>query len=175
MRPSVAATSLAVLLLATPAVGPGVRALAEAAPPMAQSDIEEMLTCQCGCGLTVHTCNHLQCGFAVPVKNDIAESLAAGQTADEIIARYVAEYGEKILSSPTHEGFNLVAWYGPYVAIAIGAIAIVFVIRRWTRRSGRVGADGEPDEEAATSSSTADKLSDDDRRKLDQELEGLGR
>jgi len=29
-----------------------------------QQEVEEALTCQCGCGLTVHSCNHLQCGSA---------------------------------------------------------------------------------------------------------------
>ena len=42
-----------------------------------QREVEERLACQCGCGLTVHTCNHLQCSFAVPVREDIAKSLAA--------------------------------------------------------------------------------------------------
>ena len=88
------------------------------------------MACQCGCGLTVHSCNHLQCAFAVPVREDIAKSLAAGQAEDDIIARYVAEYGEKVLSSPTHVGFNLLAWWGPYVALLLGATALVLAIRR---------------------------------------------
>ena len=96
-----------------------------------QREVEERLACQCGCGLTVHTCNHLQCSFAVPVRQDIAKSLAAGQPEDEIVARYVAEYGEKVLSSPTHEGFNLLAWWGPYVALVGGAAALAFAIRRF--------------------------------------------
>lgn len=106
-------------------------------------EVEERLACQCGCGLTVHTCNHLQCSFAVPVREDIAKSLAAGQGEDEILARYVAEYGEKVLSSPTHEGFNLLAWWGPYAALLLGAVTLTLAIRRIARRplvsSGDVG------------------------------------
>ena len=98
-----------------------------------QKAVEERLTCQCGCGLTVHTCNHLQCSFAVPVKGDIAASLAAGQSAEEILERYLTEYGEKILSSPTTEGFNLVAWYGPFIALILGALGIIAAARRWKR------------------------------------------
>ncbi len=127
--------------------------------PNSQKAIEERLTCQCGCGLTVHACNHLQCGFAVPTKEDIAKSLAAGQTGDEIIARYVAKYGEKILSSPTPTGFNLVAWYGPYAALALGLVGVVFLIRRW------LGV-----EEPAAESRA---LSDQDRKRLERELEEL--
>jgi cytochrome c-type biogenesis protein CcmH len=127
-----------------------------------QSAIEERLTCQCGCGLTVHTCNHLQCSFAIPVKKDIAASLAAGQSADEILDRYVAEYGEKILSSPTREGFNLLAWYGPYVAIVASGVLIVWLLLRWRRTT--------PREEASTVPSSTG-ISGPDRRRIDEELE----
>lgn len=98
-----------------------------------QREVEERLACQCGCGLTVHACNHLQCSFAVPVREDIAKSLAAGQREDEIIARYVAEYGEKVLSAPTYEGFNLLAWWGPYAALIAGGFGLWLAIRRMNR------------------------------------------
>ena len=103
-----------------------------------QREVEERLACQCGCGLTVHTCNHLQCSFAVPVRDDIAKSLAAGQAEEDIIARYVAEYGEKVLSSPTHEGFNLLAWWGPYIALFLGATALATAIRRFRGKAPAV-------------------------------------
>ncbi len=99
---------------------------------MAQKEVEEALTCQCGCGLTVANCNHLQCGFAIPVREEIAAALAAGETGEQIIAGYRTEYGEKVLSAPTKEGFNLLAWITPYAAILFGALVIVLTVRRWT-------------------------------------------
>lgn len=118
---------LAALLLALFVLVPAVTAMA------GQREVEERLACQCGCGLTVHSCNHLQCSFAVPVREDIAKSLAAGQSEDEIIARYVREYGEKVLSAPTREGFNLLAWWGPYAALVAGGFALWLAIRRLNR------------------------------------------
>jgi cytochrome c-type biogenesis protein CcmH len=129
--------------------------------PNTQSDVEERLTCQCGCGLTVHSCNHLQCGFAVPVRKDITDSLAAGQTGAQILDRYVREYGEKVLSSPTRTGFNLLAWYGPYVAIFLSALLVLHFMRRWHGRNTRPAAHSQ-----ATS-----PLSDEQRNRLDRELE----
>src|SRR5262244_4131141 len=73
-------------------------------------EVEEALTCQCGCGLTVHSCNHLQCGFAVPTKQTILDLVSQGKTKEEIAASFTARYGEKILSAPTTSGFNLAAW-----------------------------------------------------------------
>ena len=90
-------------------------ALATAVPMLAQGpptqrELEESLTCQCGCGLTVHSCNHIQCSSGEPIKKEIAERLARGESGDEIVTAFRARYGEKVLSSPTFRGFNWLAW-----------------------------------------------------------------
>jgi len=97
-------------------------------------EVEEALTCQCGCGLTVHSCNHLQCGFAVPAKKTIAELITQGQGKEEITASFVSRYGEKVLSAPTTTGFNLAAWITPFVALLVGGVFIGRLSLRWTRR-----------------------------------------
>lgn len=103
-----------------------------AAMPTTQ-EVEEALTCQCGCGLTVHSCNHLQCGFAVPAKQTIAELVSQGKGKEEITAAFVARYGEKVLSAPTTSGFNLAAWIAPFLVLLVGGGLIVLVSLRWTR------------------------------------------
>lgn len=100
-----------------------------------QSEIEESLTCQCGCGLTVHSCNHVQCPSGIPLKEEIAVQLAAGKTRAEVLTHFSTKYGEKILSSPTMTGFNLVAWGTPFVAVFVAATLIVLMSRRWRRRA----------------------------------------
>lgn len=104
-----------------------------------QTGIEEALTCQCGCGLTVHSCNHLTCPSAIPLKQEIAAQLDLGKTRAEVLAYFGDKYGEKILSAPTTSGFNLVAWVTPFAAVLIAAAVIV----RFTRRS-RTTAPVEP-------------------------------
>jgi cytochrome c-type biogenesis protein CcmH/NrfF len=72
-------------------------------------EVSEALTCQCGCGLTVANCNHPQCEFSVPALQQIERMIAQGMGRDRIIGVFRARYGEKILSAPTSEGFNLLA------------------------------------------------------------------
>ena len=98
-----------------------------------QSQIEESLTCQCGCGLTVHSCNHVQCPSGIPLKEEIATQLAAGKTQAEVLTYFSTKYGEKILSAPTTTGFNLVAWVTPFAVVAIAATLVVVASRRWRR------------------------------------------
>ena len=100
-----------------------------------QSQIEESLTCQCGCGLTVHSCNHVQCPSGIPLKEEIAQQLASGKSAAEVLTYFSTKYGEKILSSPTTTGFNLVAWITPFAAVLVAAAIVVALSRRWRRKA----------------------------------------
>lgn len=105
-----------------------------AAAPLTTQEVEEALTCQCGCGLTVHSCNHLQCGFAIPAKQEVAQAMSEGKGRDEILSSFVARYGEKVLSAPTTSGFNLAAWITPFLAVLAGAVLVGLVSFRWARR-----------------------------------------
>ena len=98
-----------------------------------QTDIEEALTCQCGCGLTVHSCNHVQCPSGIPLKEEITAQLALGKTRAEVLTYFATKYGEKILSAPTTTGFNLVAWVTPFAVVFVAAGLVVMASRRWRR------------------------------------------
>lgn len=126
--PAVAAAVLVALTLWMPATAPAVST-------MGQREIEEALTCQCGCGLTVASCNHLECGFAVPARKRIAEALARGESPQSIIDGFKAEYGEKVLSSPVPEGFNVMAWIAPYATIVIAGSLMFAFFRRRARKA----------------------------------------
>ena len=100
-------------------------------------EVEEALTCQCSCGLTVHSCNHLQCSFAVPRKQEIATAIAEGKGKEEILAAYMTQYGEKVLSAPTTTGFNLAAWITPFLALILGGVVVSLISLRWSRQRAR--------------------------------------
>ena len=123
-------------------------------------EIEEALTCQCGCGLTVHSCNHLQCGSGIPLKQEVGALVSQGLGRDEILLHFRDTYGEKILSAPVPEGFNLSAWILPFAVIAAGAAVLVVSVRRWTGAARAEAASNIPRSE----------ISADDRRRLDAEL-----
>jgi cytochrome c-type biogenesis protein CcmH len=64
------------------------------------------------------------------VRADIRERLASGSTRDEILASYVAEYGEKILAKPSAKGFNALAYFLPLIFLIIGAAVAAVVIKK---------------------------------------------
>lgn len=97
-------------------------------------DLEESLTCQCGCGLTVHSCNHLQCDSAMPLRAEIRAQMDAGKYKDAILAHFADKYGEKILSAPKAQGFNILAWVTPFILLGLGGAFLGFTVVRWTAR-----------------------------------------
>jgi len=144
VRRSVLAAALVAALLSFAAVS------ARATAPTFQ-ELEESLTCQCGCGLTVHSCNHLQCGSALPLRDEIRAQMAEGKDKEAILAHFREKYGEKILSSPTTTGFNLAAWITPFLAVAAGGLLIGLMVLRWGRRGE--GAEARPAAPPATAAS----------------------
>jgi len=97
------------------------------------------------------------------IKGQIREMLAAGMGRDEIVQKYVAEYGERILAKPPAEGFGSLAYFLPVIFLIAGAIVALLVIRKL--RPSAVAQ--EPSVAAASAASRSDYSA-----KLDKELWG---
>lgn len=114
-------------------LGAGAEAETNANEKVSFQALEESLTCQCGCGLTVHSCNHLQCPSAIPLRQEIRAQMSLGLDQEGVLGHFEETYGEKILSSPTTRGFNLVAWIMPFFMVAVGSLFVMFTLLRWRR------------------------------------------
>lgn len=132
-----------------------------AAQKATQFEIEESLTCQCGCGLTVHSCNHLNCSSGEPIKAEIAERLARGEDKATILAAFQSKFGEKVLSAPTFRGFNWFAWLVPLSGVLLATLVLAVVVRRRVGTTAVAGAAAR-----AASSPASDAL----RTRLQEEL-----
>ncbi|HEY2107876.1 MAG TPA: cytochrome c-type biogenesis protein CcmH [Candidatus Binataceae bacterium] len=125
--------TLMVSLLLALAIAPRAGAAGGAPARTTVQEVGEGLTCQCGCGLTVANCNHPSCGFAIPTRGEIVAMIQKGMTRAQIIQAFRHKYGEKVLSAPTTEGFNLLAWVIPYVVVGSGMVLIVIAVAQWRR------------------------------------------
>jgi cytochrome c-type biogenesis protein CcmH len=54
----------------------------------------------------------------------IKQRLSEGQTATQIEAYFVAQYGERVLGAPRAQGFNLLIYILPAFAVSAGAAAL---------------------------------------------------
>jgi cytochrome c-type biogenesis protein CcmH len=138
------ALALSLMILGLTAAPRGTVGFAATSPKTSVQEVGEGLTCQCGCGLTVANCNHPSCGFAVPMREEILRMIGKGMTRAEILASYRHQYGEKVLSAPTMEGFNLLAWIIPYVAVGSGVLLILIAVVRWRGSEEAARSIGKP-------------------------------
>src|SRR6266478_1144237 len=87
------------------------------------------LACQCGCPDTVASCSMLGCGFSHPAKEKIAKMQASGVADSTIIDDFIKAYGKGIYRSEP----NTFGWLVPYLALALGGVAVIWFVRRSRR------------------------------------------
>ncbi len=101
------------------------------------TDLSKQFICQCGCTLVLANCTHVECYSREEMTTLIEQKLAQGQSEEQIIQSFVAQYGEQVLASPPKRGFNLVAWVLPFAAILVGGGVIYVAVKKWVRQGGR--------------------------------------
>ena len=95
------------------------------------------LACQCGCPDTVASCSMLGCSFSHPAKDKIAKMQSAGVPDSAIIDDFVKTYGQGIYRSEP----NAFGWLIPYLALAFGAVMVIWFVRRLRRPKPALVAD----------------------------------
>ena len=100
--------------------------------------VGEKLKCFCGangstCSYTVGSCNMLNCHFREEVNALIRPMVKSGTDEATILAKLKEKYGTMILGAPPAEGFNVLGWIMPFLAIGVGLLAIRFTVVRWRR------------------------------------------
>ncbi len=112
-----------------------------ASPLLAGGIVDEIganLMCQCGCTMVLNTC---ECGTAEQMRTEIKAMLDQGKTKDDILSFYVGKYGDKVLSAPKAEGFNLSAYITPFAAILASGAVIALIVRRWVMQTRNAPAE----------------------------------
>jgi cytochrome c-type biogenesis protein CcmH len=120
-----------------------------AAPSMSVDDrdaLEHRIRCQCGCTMDVYTCRttDFSCQVSPAMHRDILALVQGGYGAQEILDAFVNVYGDRVLMSPPKTGFNILGYILPSVALAIGAVVLAVIIRRW-KVTAAVSAPATPD------------------------------
>jgi cytochrome c-type biogenesis protein CcmH len=123
-------------------------ASANAAEPRASlPDVEDEVMCPI-CGTLLAESDSPQ---ADRERALIRKLIAQGEDKDQIKDALVAEYGPRVLATPSGHGFDLLAWLVPGFGIALALGAIVFTLSRQSRR-GRPDTGTTPDLDSSDAS-----------------------
>lgn len=71
-----------------------------------------------------------QTDLAQDLRARIEDEIAAGSTDDEIIAMFVASYGEQVLLDPPSTGWGAALWALPLGVLIAGGVAIIGLRRK---------------------------------------------
>ena len=102
-----------------------------------ENDLErgifDSLRCMCGdCQRDLlSTCPCNAKGGAEEARERIRAKIKAGETRDQIISEYAAEYGPEAVAIPPNTGVFRAIWMVPVLGIALGAIGVGRMVRRW--------------------------------------------
>jgi cytochrome c-type biogenesis protein CcmH len=89
------------------------------------------LICMCSCHQLLSGCEMIACPSVHPMRKELRQHIADGKTDKAILASFSEKYGPKVLSAPlTDDWFNLSAWLMPFAALAAGAVALVYAMKR---------------------------------------------
>jgi cytochrome c-type biogenesis protein CcmH len=127
---------------------------ATAASPPRQSDLEAEIVCPT-CKTTL---DQSSSPIATRMKAFIRARIAAGDSAAQIKASLVDQFGPAVLAEPPKRGFDLLAWLLPLAALGLGIVVVGALAWTWSRRRDR--RDDPPD----------DELDPDLERRVDEEL-----
>ncbi len=94
-------------------------------------EINDLIMCPLCAGQTIAQSSN---ETSKQMRDLVIKKLRQGESEEEILQYFESRYGERILATPNKKGFNLVLWVLPFVAVALAAIAIYFLIRRWSTR-----------------------------------------
>jgi cytochrome c-type biogenesis protein CcmH len=65
---------------------------------------------------------------------EIDQHLVKGESEQQIMDAFVAQYGTIVYVEPPKKGFGLVAWLMPVVYSIVGLALVVFIVRKWAVR-----------------------------------------
>ncbi len=106
------------------------------------------LACLCGtCNNSVSDCPMLECHYTKPMREKIASMQKLGMGDDEIINAVVKDKGIQALAAPPTEGFNLLAWVMPWIAVGLGLLVVWMFISYLNRKRVTAAAAPELDPE----------------------------
>src|SRR5512137_374320 len=109
-----------------------------AAPALAQTPtpdeidvIARELWCPLCNGVRLDNCELQAC---IQMREVIAQKLAAGESKEQIKAYFAQQYGDVVLGEPAKQGFNLVVWIFPILAVVVGLGWLAYLVTTWRKR-----------------------------------------
>jgi len=141
--------------------------------------VAKKLSCPTCTGINVADCPTETCA---QWRAKIGEMLTEGRSEQEILDYFAARYGDHVLQVPPKRGFFVLVWVLPVIAIVVGLVWLVYLMRGWSRQTASAtvrhseGAQHPQGEAAVATSGAPDEgglIEDEYLQRVKQDLENL--
>jgi cytochrome c-type biogenesis protein CcmH/NrfF len=106
------------------------------------NNLGHRMMCVCGCSQILLECNHVGCAYSDRMRAELMAALDRGDSDDLALQAFVQKYGTTVIAAPSNTGFNRVAWIMPFLALFLGILTTVFIVRAWRSRPAPVAPGG---------------------------------
>lgn len=138
----------------------GAAAAPNAVTPNDVNEVAKELWCPLCSGVRLDACELKACE---QMRDMIAVQLEEGQDKEAIKGYFLEQYGPQVLGEPPLQGFNLLAWVLPFVAMIGGGVFV------WRRTRSMISSP--PQEQSASTPTASDDAY---SRQLEEELKRYG-
>src|SRR5579862_8376316 len=98
------------------------------------NELGHQLMCICSCGQILLECNHVGCPDSDGMRNELMAAVSRGDSDSLVEQSFVQKYGPTVLAAPTEKGFDRTAWIVPFLALGLGFVAVIWIVRSWKNR-----------------------------------------
>src|ERR1700731_4693197 len=99
------------------------------------TELGHQLMCICGCNQILLECNHVGCPASDGMRNELMAGVTRGDSDSLVEQAFVQKYGPTVLAAPPTTGaVNRAAYVVPFVALLLGFVAVITVVRAWKSR-----------------------------------------
>ena len=102
--------------------------------------IGDRLWCMCGCNQILTQCNHVGCSTSTAMLKKLDLLVERGDSDDLVVQAFVQEYGPQVQSQPPAQGFALMGYLLPGVALLAGLGIVMVIIQHWRHTAKLVPA-----------------------------------
>jgi cytochrome c-type biogenesis protein CcmH len=92
------------------------------------NNIASKLNCPTCSGISLSDCPTVTCQ---QWRDQIGDLLKKGYTEEEVLNYFVTQYGQQVLQEPPRTGSTLFLWMLPGVALLIGGVWLIYLLRQW--------------------------------------------
>jgi cytochrome c-type biogenesis protein CcmH len=98
------------------------------------------IMCACGCSQMLLKCNHVGCQDSDRMIRQLRATVQQYSSDEDVLNFFRRNWGVTAVVEPGAHGLELWAWILPPLALGVGLLLVILIVRNWRSRPGQATA-----------------------------------